>query len=163
MNFAKNKLLIMTGTAILSSALFASTVLASTNPVVNTKDSNPTGPQKSIELRMENGTGAPINLSVSSPEMLKDQVDSLLKSGKITQQQADKILASSNSLPELDGKKLAENKKSLSFMIKSESGDPISLSASSAEALKTQVDSLLSSGKITQQMADKILNSLNMI
>lgn len=157
MRFNKSKLLMITGTTIIASTLLAGTALASSNPSNNTSSNKPV--QKSISLMVKDGSGTPVTFSASTPEMLKTQVDSLLKSGKITQQMADKILSSNPA----DGKRLADNKKSLSIVIKNGSGDPISLSASSPETLKAQVESSLKSGKITQQMANKILNSLTMI
>lgn len=161
MRMLRNKLLLITGTAILSGTLFASTALASTGPVTTKTAGNPNGPQKMITLALKNGTASPVKLTAASPEGLTVQVKSLLDSGKISQQLADKIMTASKSTTPSKGIKTSGGQKSISLMLKNGSGDPVSLSASSAADLKTQVDSLLSSGKITQQQADKILSSLN--
>lgn len=156
MRLIRNKLLLITGTALLSGTLFASTALASTGMVNAKTSSNPNEPQKMMTLQLKNGTDSPIKLTAASPEELTAQVSSLLESGKISQQMADKIVTGSKSIKPSEGAKLTGRKKSISFMLKNGSGDPITFSASSAADVKTQVESLLSSGKITQQQADKI-------
>lgn len=161
MRLIRNKLLLITGTAILSGTLFASTALASTGMVNAKITGNSNGPQKMMTLQLKNGTDSPIKLTAASPEEMKAQINSLLESGKISQQMADKIMTGSKSITPFQGNKLSGGKKLISLMLKNGSGDPTTLSASSAADVKTQVESLLSSGKITQQQADKILNSLN--
>lgn len=69
------KFAILAGTALIASTLFAGTVLASSDPVNDSSDKQPT---KQVMLSIKNGSGDPINISGSSPEMVKSKVEALV-------------------------------------------------------------------------------------
>lgn len=151
-----SKFAMLAGAALIASTLFAGTALASTNPVNDSSDKQPA--KKQLMLSIKNGSGDPIDISGSSPEMIKAQVDSLVEAGKLSKEEADKILSSDNPAMNLSDSKPAGNQMML--VIKDDSGDQIKLSGTSPEMIKSQVQALLAEGKISQQTADKILNGL---
>ncbi|TGE35536.1 hypothetical protein E4K67_24785 [Desulfosporosinus fructosivorans] len=151
------KFAMLIGTALIASTLFASTALASSNPVNDSSDKQPA--KKQLMLSIKNGSGDPIDISGSSPEMIKAQVDSLVQAGKLSKEEADKILSFdgqsknfSDTIPAGDQRKL---------VIKNESGDQIKIVGTSPEMLKSKVEALVEAGKLSREEADKILSSDN--
>ncbi|MGC7873250.1 sensor histidine kinase [Desulfosporosinus sp. SYSU MS00001] len=96
MKLIRNKLLLITGTAILTGTLFASTALASSGMVNAQTTSNPNGPQKMIRLQLKNGTDSPLKLTAASPEDLTAQVNSLLETGFDADKQEIQIILKDN-------------------------------------------------------------------
>lgn len=165
-----SKLAMIAGTAIIASTLFAGTALASGDPNSNLNETQPLKNQ--FMLSLKNGSGEPINITGSSPEILKEQIKSLIESGKITSLQADKLQAFGNQVTNSgefsqdkrfilkNSDKTQADGKQMMIVIKNGSGEPISISGSSPEMIKSKVQDLLKAGELTQQMADKIINSL---